>query len=76
MVESSALEMKEIISLALSKHFMVKSSYGSKTNSVTLILLKGKKKKKKKSPASCTCIERQNTKKKGTQTYDQYAVSL
>lgn len=52
MVESSALEMKEIISLALSKRFMVKSSYGCKTNSVTLILLKGGKKKKKE----ITCI--------------------
>lgn len=42
MVESSALEMKEIISLALNKYFMVKCSYGSKTKSVTLILQKKK----------------------------------
>lgn len=28
MAQSSALEMKEIISLALNKHFMLQSSYG------------------------------------------------
>lgn len=42
MADSSALEIREIISLYLNKHFMVKGNYGSKANSVTLIILKKK----------------------------------
>lgn len=43
MADSSALEIREIISLSLNKHFMVKGNYGSKANSVTLIILKKSK---------------------------------
>lgn len=47
MADSSTLETKEITSLALNKYTMVISSYGSKSNSVTLILHLKKKKKRK-----------------------------
>lgn len=79
MARSSVLEMKEIISLALNKHFMLKSNYGSKANSVILIILFFKKKKERKnSSASCTpvLVFRDKTEKKRHSNNDQHAVSL
>lgn len=43
MADSTALEIRELISLSLNKHFIVKGNYGSKANSVTLIILKKSK---------------------------------
>lgn len=65
MAESSALEMNEIIPLALNKHFMVNSSYGSKTNFVTLILQEKKEERNKERNKNHLCPESVSRDKQG-----------